>query len=90
MNTPLPYTAASFSCFYCIATEAPIICLCFFAYSSSSMWVYYSVQTNDIPMISRSSYIAVHFGGVYHPEWKSSKCCHHKGTTYKGTTGIKL
>ena len=65
MNTPLPYTAISLSVVGRLifmfllyrnrSTNNLSLLFCLLNIGSSSMWVYYSVQTNDIPMISRSS-----------------------------------
>ena len=65
MNTPLPYTAISLSVVGRLifmfllyrnrSTNNLSLLFCVLNIGSSSMWIYYSVQTNDIPMISRSS-----------------------------------
>ncbi len=65
MNTPLPYTAISLSVVGRLifmfllyrnrSTNNLSLLFCVLNICSSSMWIYYSVQTNDIPMISRSS-----------------------------------
>ena len=65
MNTPLPYTAISLSVVGRLifmfllyrnrSTNSLSLLFCLLNICSSSMWIYYSVQTNDIPMISRSS-----------------------------------
>jgi uncharacterized protein with PQ loop repeat len=65
MNTPLPYTAISLSVIGRLifmfllyrnrSTNSLSLLFCVLNICSSSMWIYYSVQTNDIPMISRSS-----------------------------------
>uniref|UniRef100_A0A6C0B5G0 Sugar transporter SWEET1 n=1 Tax=viral metagenome TaxID=1070528 RepID=A0A6C0B5G0_9ZZZZ len=65
MNTPLPYTAISLSVIGRLifmfllyrnrSTNSLSLLFCVLNICSSSMWVYYSVQMNDIPMISRSS-----------------------------------
>lgn len=65
MNTPLPYTAISLSVIGRLifmfllyrnrSTNNLSLLFCVLNIGSSSMWIYYSVQTNDIPMISRSS-----------------------------------
>jgi uncharacterized protein with PQ loop repeat len=65
MNTPLPYTAISLSVIGRLifmfllyrnrSTNSLSLLFCLLNICSSSMWIYYSVQTNDIPMISRSS-----------------------------------
>jgi hypothetical protein len=65
MNIPLPYTAISLSVIGRLifmfllyrnrSTNSLSLLFCLLNICSSSMWIYYSVQTNDIPMISRSS-----------------------------------
>ena len=65
MNTPLPYTAISLSVVGRLifmfllyrnrSTNSLSLLFCLLNICSSSMWIYYSVQMNDIPMISRSS-----------------------------------
>ena len=65
MNTPLPYTAISLSVVGRLifmfllyrnrSTNSLSLLFCVLNICSSSMWIYYSVQMNDIPMISRSS-----------------------------------
>jgi uncharacterized protein with PQ loop repeat len=65
MNTPLPYTAISLSVVGRLifmfllyrnrSTNSLSLLFCLLNICSSSMWVYYSFKTNDIPMISRSS-----------------------------------
>jgi uncharacterized protein with PQ loop repeat len=65
MKTPLPYTAISLSVIGRLifmfllyrnrSTNSLSLLFCVLNICSSSMWVYYSVQMNDIPMISRSS-----------------------------------
>jgi hypothetical protein len=91
MNTPVPYTAISLSVIgrliFMFLTIAPIVCLCCFASSTFVLWIYYSVQPDDKQELYRN-HIAVHFGCVYHPERRSSKCCRDKGTTNKGASSI--
>ena len=64
MNTPLPYTAISLSVVGRLifmfllyrnrSTNSLSLLFCLLNICSSSMWIYYSVHMNDIPMISRS------------------------------------
>ena len=61
----IPYTATSISLvgrfifmfllYKNKSTNSLSLIFCILSIISSSMWIYYSVQTNDIPMISRSS-----------------------------------
>ncbi len=61
----LPYTATSISVFgrfifmYLLyknkSTNSLSLLFCGLSIASSSMWIYYSVQNNDLPMIVRSS-----------------------------------
>lgn len=61
----LPYTATSVSvlarCIFMFllyknkSTNTLSLLFCFLSISSSSMWVYYSVNNKDVPMIVRSS-----------------------------------
>ena len=68
MNTDmayLPYTATSLSvigrCIFMFllyrnkSTNSLSLLFCILSISSSSMWVYYSIINNDMPMIVRSS-----------------------------------
>lgn len=60
-----PYTATSVSVFArCIfmyllyknkSTNSLSLTFCFLNICSSGMWIYYSINTNDLPMIVRSS-----------------------------------
>lgn len=61
----LPYTATSLSLLGRLlfmfllyknkSTNSISLCFCILSICSSSMWIYYSVQLNDTPMIVRSS-----------------------------------
>ena len=61
----IPYTATSLSVLgrfifmYLLyknkSTNSLSLLFCFLSIVSSSMWIYYSVQMNDMPLITRSS-----------------------------------
>ncbi len=61
----LPYTATSLSvigrCIFMYllyknkSTNSLSLIFCVLSISSSSMWIYYSIQNHDVPMIVRSS-----------------------------------
>jgi uncharacterized protein with PQ loop repeat len=63
--TIIPYTAMSISVIARLifmfllyknkSTNSLSLLFCILGISSSSMWMYYSVQLNDVPMIFRSS-----------------------------------
>ena len=62
----IPYTATSLSVigrfifmfllYKNKSTNSLSLIFCFLSICSSSMWIYYSIKVNDIPMIVRSSF----------------------------------